>query len=207
MRNRDLRHIIGLDLDSVIAKTEYALDKYIKDNYGIYLDWDKEVLDYKVENFPKLTAKMKEDLLVDIRAGNLFSDIHPYDNVVDSINMVRDMGVNVYIVTSRSSDLLPLTMRWLKNHGVGYEALSFTSSDKKWQIAKSLNMKAFVEDRLDILESIYETCGPLKYGSYLIDHSWNRYMDHEYIDRVPDLNTALKRIIELGGFDNVESEM
>ena len=195
MRNRDLRDIVGFDLDSVIANTEYALDQYVSKEFGIYLDWDN-IFEYKIENFPELTEEMKAQTLNDIHIGAILFDIEPYENVGEDLKILRSEGINLFIVTSRPTNLFPMTSKWLRENDIVYDGLFFTESSKKHEIVKSCGLKCFVEDRDDILESIYDNCGELVYGSYLVDRPWNRLCNNSCISRVPSASEAIERILQ-----------
>lgn len=195
MRYRNLRDIVGFDLDSVIANTEYALDQYISKEFGICLDWNN-IFEYKIENFPELTEEMKEQTLNDIHNGVILFDIDPYENIVEDLKTLRSKGINLFIVTSRPANLFPMTSKWLRENEIVYDGLFFTKSSKKHEVVRSCGLKCFVEDRDDILESIYNNCGELVYGSYLVDHPWNRLCNNSCINRVSNASEAVERILQ-----------
>lgn len=206
MFNRNLRDIVGFDLDSVIANTDYALDRYIRTEFGISLDWDN-IYEYKIENFPELTDEMKSQTLNDIHNGVILFDIEPYDSIIEDLKNLRSEGINLFIVTSRPANLFPMTSKWLKENDIMYDGLFFTESSKKYEVVKACGLKCFVEDRDDILESIYTNCGELVYGSYLVDHPWNRLCSNPCISRVSNASEVVERILHRRGDYYVKGEM
>ena len=57
-----MRDVIGLDLDSVLCNTELALDKYLREKLGVFLDWENEVDQYKIERLPRITSDQKKQI-------------------------------------------------------------------------------------------------------------------------------------------------
>ena len=74
-----MRNIVGLDLDSVLCNTEFALDKYLREELGVFLDWENEVDQYKIELLPRISPDQKKKLEDLIHSGTLFKDLLPYN--------------------------------------------------------------------------------------------------------------------------------
>lgn len=191
-----MRDVIGLDLDSVLCNTEFALDKYLREELGVFLDWENEVDQYKIERLPRITPDQKEKLEELIHSGSLFKDLYPYNCAEHAVKKLKNEGFDVAIVTSRSENLRDITMDWLDKYDIVYDMLYMVHSTVKHEIIWDLNIKAFVEDRFDILEMIVDRCGVLDYGLYVVNHPWNKRHYYEQIIRVDDVAQAVDKIIE-----------
>lgn len=192
--------IIGLDLDSVLSYTEETLQKYIQDNFGFLLDWDK-VDRYELEYFPGLSKEAGIQLKEEIENGVVLMDVRPHEYARYSTMLLRLAGFDTYIVTARPKNLEKPTKKWLDMHGIIYDKMFLTRSLNKYELVKEFDIKAFVEDRSDVLESIESECGVLPLGLYLVDHPWNRKCNNNSIERVDNIMRATNEIIRRVGND------
>lgn len=196
MRYRFMRDIIGLDLDSVLANTEYALDKYLCEELEVFIDWENEVYQYDIENLPRITPSQKAKIHELIYSGTLFKDIHPYNYAEHATKKLRNEGFDIAIITSRNEGLRDMTMGWLDDHDIAYDVLHMAHSFEKYEVIRDLNVKAFVEDRFDVLEIIMDRYKVLDYGLYVINQPWNKRDYHEQIVRVDDIAQAVDKIVD-----------
>ena len=191
-----MRDVIGLDLDSVLCNTELALDKYLREKLGVFLDWENEVDQYKIERLPRITSDQKKQIEEIIHNGTLFKGLYPYNYAEHATKKLKNEGFDVAIVTSRSEKLRGITTDWLAKYDIAYDMLYMVHSTVKHEIIWDLKIKAFVEDRFDILEMIVDRCGILDYGLYVVDHPWNKRNYHEQIIRVDGVTQAVDKIIK-----------
>ena len=191
-----MRDVIGLDLDSVLCNTEFALDKYLREELGVFLDWENGVDKYKIELLPIITPDQKIKLEEILHSGALFKDLYPYNYSEHAIKKLKNEGFDVAVVTSRSENLRSMTVDWLDQYDIAYDMLYMVHSTIKHEIIWNLNIKAFVEDRFDILEMIIDRCGILDYGLYVVNHPWNKKDYHEQVIRVDNVAQAVDKIVE-----------
>lgn len=191
-----MRDVIGLDLDSVLCNTEYALDKYLCEELGVFLDWENEVYQYKIELLPRISPDQKIQIEEIIHSGALFESLWPYNYSEHATKKLKNEGFDIAIVTSRSEKLRDLTVDWLDKYDIAYDMLYMVHSTKKYEVIRDLNIKAFVEDRFDILEMIVDRCGVLDYGLYVVNRPWNKKNHHEQVIRVGDVYQAVDRIVD-----------
>jgi uncharacterized protein len=186
--------VIGLDLDSVLTYTEEVIHKYIREHFGLILDWDK-VDRYELEYFPGLSKEDGIKLKEEIESGVVLMDVRPHEYANVSTRLLKSMGFKVFIITARPKHLEEPTKEWLKTHGILYDKLFLTRSLSKSSLVKEYDIKAFVEDRSDVLESIKNECGRLALGMYLVTHPWNRNFESDYVVRTRNVLEAVKEII------------
>jgi uncharacterized HAD superfamily protein len=168
-----MRDVIGLDLDSVLCNTEFIIDKYLREEFGVFLDWENEVTQYKVEKLPT-----------------------PYNYSEYATKKLKNEGFSIAIITSRSENLKFMSMEWLRKYHIVYDMIYTVPGLSKYEIIEDIGIKAFVEDRFDVLESVVDKCGTLDYGLYVINQPWNKRHHLEQIIRVNDVAQAVDRIVE-----------
>lgn len=196
MRNRFVRDIIGLDLDSVLCNTEYVLDKFIREEFGVIIDWENEVKEYALEKMPGITLDQSIELKERVESGEVLKSIQTYNYSEHATKKLRNEGFAIAIITSRPSRLKAVTMDWLEEHDIVYDLLYCIESSKKHELIQELDIKAFVEDRFDTLESVLENCGSLDYGLYCIYHHWNKRFSNDRIVFADDIADAVDKIVE-----------
>jgi uncharacterized HAD superfamily protein len=73
--------------------------------------------------------------------------------------------------------------------------LCLVDSLEKYKTVRVLNVKAFMEDRFDILESIIQNYKPLDLGLYVINKPYNRRFNNEHVVRVDDVAQVADKIV------------
>jgi uncharacterized HAD superfamily protein len=197
-----MRDIVGLDLDSVLADTEIALDKFIREEFGIQIDWDNEITSYKLEDMPRLNEIQSKHLIKSVNSGRVLMEIPVHNYAEYATKKLCNEGFDICIITSRPASLYDLTRDWLDKHDLVYNDLRLVPSTDKWQIVASGGISAFVEDRASILKSVYERCGTLEYGLYGVKHPWNKKYENDKIVWVDDVAEAVDKIVEFRKWKN-----
>lgn len=186
---------IGFDLDSVICNIDDTIDDLLKNKFNLHLDWDKDFTCYDFDRNPNLTSYIAEYLNESVSNGNLFINPQPYEDVHEGLKLLRK-DFYIDIITSRYKDKENITVNWLKKHKIVYDDIYFSKARNKKDLVFGLNIKAFVEDRFDILNMILEKCGTLPYGLIIRDHPWNRKFHNEHIYRVYSFKEACETILK-----------
>jgi uncharacterized HAD superfamily protein len=191
---------IGFDLDSVICDTDEVIVQYLKDKFNLYLDRDKDFVCYDFRRNPNLSTYTAEHLEEIVHTGELFENPLPYKDVYEGFSLIRENDFNISIITSRGakdnrSKVKRITFDWLDRHKIEYDAIYFARTGEKKNLIRDLNIKAFVEDRFDVINMILEECGPLPYGLVIMDYPWNRKYFNKNVDRVHTFMEACKVII------------
>lgn len=191
-----MRDVIGLDLDSVLCNTEFALDKYLREELGVFLDWENEVDQYKIERLPRISPDQKIQIEELIHSGALFESLYPYNYSEHATKKLKNEGFDIAIITSRSRELRDMSIEWLNKYDIAYDMFYTIYGLAKYEIIRDLNIKAFVEDRFDILETIIDRYKVPEYGLYVVNHPWNKNDHHEQVIRVDDVAQAVDKIVE-----------
>ena len=89
-----------------------------------------------------------------------------------------------------------MTMDWLDEHNIMCDMLHTVHSLEKYAVIRDLNVKAFVEDRFDLLEIIIDRYKVPDYGLYIVNQPWNKREHHDQVVRVDDVAQAVNKIVE-----------
>jgi uncharacterized HAD superfamily protein len=193
--------LIGLDLDGVICNTPEATSNYLKDRFNLYLDKDKDFICYEFEKNPNFTSYIAECLNESVHNGDMFVDALPYEDVWDGLALLKKYGFDIHIITSRGhvsngKEVRKITLDWLNKYKIIYDKIDFIRTRDKAKLVKEMDIKAFVEDRFDVLNMVLEECGVLPYGLIIRDQPWNRKFYNEDVYRAFNFKEACYAIIE-----------
>jgi uncharacterized HAD superfamily protein len=189
-----MRDIVALDLDAVLAQTDLALRDFIADKYNICPDWSK-INHFKIENMAFLSPDQQKEILDAIYTGSLLENVLPHNYAEHATKKLRNENFEVYIITSRPTYLREMTINWLRKHDIYCNELYMVEDSEKHRVLKNHDIKAFIEDRFDILESVLDNYKLLEYGLYVVTHPWNKRHNNDQIVRVDDVAIAVDRII------------
>jgi uncharacterized HAD superfamily protein len=191
-----IKERVGFDLDSVICDCDKFIDDLLKDKFNLYLDWDNDFICYDFMKNPHLTKYIAEYLTESIDNGTMFINSKPYGDVCGGLDLLKKEDLCIDIITSRPHDKENITINWLKKYNITYDDIYFSKCRNKRYLVCDLNMKAFVDDRFDILNMMLEECGSLPYGLMVMDHPWNRKFHNEHVDRVYSFMEACETIVK-----------
>ena len=158
--------IIGVDVDGVLRDFVGSLIRVYK---RIYPDHEvKEITDFSLNPFFPIGKGINKFAFVD-HAEEIYSKASAYPGAIESMNTLvesnRERGFRTAIVTSQPTrQMQRLTLHWLHDHGVDYDAIYFTH--KKSEV----NLFILVDDSVDNLED----AGKAGIIPVCIDRSWNR---------------------------------
>ena len=174
-----------VDIDSTLTKPDYWVDyfnKHFNTNYSYSDDTvekylEKNDVDYRT--FDDFYHKYAEEM-------HKTAEIRP--DAVDNIKKLEEF-CNIYYVTARESHIEPITIEWLKKHGIYNDTFHLGSFNKSAK-AKDLECDIFIEDHLETSKNL------VKEGIMvlLIDTGFNRYENPDKIKRVLDWNQIYKEV-------------
>lgn len=139
---------VGLiDMDGVISNTNTAIEKYIKENWGI---------DYKI-NLDNLRSYYLEDWGIGIDSvmtvqmfGNpdFYLTEEPIAGSAEAMRILTREGYKLHIVTARpvTEMMRKVTEDWLSEHSVPYYSLHIVDAMEKPAVAVEEGCSFFVED-------------------------------------------------------------
>lgn len=124
--------------------------------------------------------KLEEYLEVYARHGNeIHGEARPYPGAVE---ILRELARHhrLTVVTARPMTYATLSIDWLKRHGVPYDAISFNPD--KLATCRAMNIDLLIDDTPHYAEAFSRQ----GHEMMLMDHPYNRYIDHPGIYRVSD---------------------
>jgi len=196
-----MENIIGMDMDDVICNTSSAIEKFAREKCDFSIDWDK-VTKYDLEEVPDVIPPHIADVIVTALFNTDIIDIStPNISVKTSIDKLYANGFKVVIITSRPLSLTRSTDQWLRNHCIKYEGIYSSPGLQKFEVIQRLGVKAFIDDREDVIDSIHCNCGDLEHGLYIFDKPWNRQYNNKNVTRVNSVIEAVNSIINGGGYN------
>ena len=174
-----------IDIDSTITKPDYWVDYYNKHFNANYIYCDDTVEEYLKKNdvdykiFDEFYHKYAEEM-------HKTAEIRP-----DAVKNIKKLEkfCDIYYVTARESHIEPITVDWLKKHGVYNDTYHLGSFDKTGK-AKDLNCDIFIEDNLKTSKDLVNEGIKV----LLIDTGFNRYEEPDSIKRVKDWNEIYNEI-------------
>jgi hypothetical protein len=151
----------GLDLDNVLALTQ---EQTFKEAQALGLLTNRKIDDathYNLEEaFPgEISYQQIGDIF---RTEGFWARIEPCPFLVDCARELRSRGVELHIVTARTTDfalgdMIKVTKDWLYFHNIPYDKLAFVPAERKAAYCVEKDLGFFVEDRLDTAMSIGRT--------------------------------------------------
>lgn len=193
----NMKQRVGIDLDSVIGATEVTIKKFLEEEHGLYIDWDNEFMCYDFDKNPYLSVPICDDLKKAIESGELVMDIPVYNFAEHGIGKLVRENFEIIIITGRPSHLEDVTIKWLAKNNIHYNKLILTNGSKnKIDIIYEEKVKAFIDDRFEVLNYFLKRYDKLDYGMFIVTHPWNKRYFHKDIVRVNSMHEACDQIVE-----------
>jgi uncharacterized HAD superfamily protein len=170
---------VGIDLDGVIYPFVDSFRAYCQERLGVdnlttpthwhfYEDWG---LDSETFNAWLLEAS---------KTHQIFSSYLPYEGVLESWKELRDMGVNIHVITARPQSAWAQTVEWLAKYNLHVDSLHFCST--KGFLSKVATGKAMMLDDQIVYYEEAEKAGIIP---CLLTRDWNK--SKEDANRVSNL--------------------
>lgn len=184
---------IGADLDGVVADFCLSFSQHCNDKYGSkILTEPEQIVNWDFAELLHITTKQVNDIFDEIGNSRTFwRTLKVRDR--KSFNYFKKYFNNdeVYFITNRCKgiNIFSQTVDWLDSFGWINPQVIVT--EKKWRIIKELDLKYFIDDKLENCEQIYRhtDCKPIVY-----DYPHNR------------ANKILTRVSNLREFTDIVKE-
>ena len=100
------------------------------------------------------------------------------------INKIKNLGIEIYIVTSRRDEIKIITQEWLKQNSIVYDKL-FLNVINKGELIKEINPTYFVDDSYKNCLDVTKVCKDTK--TFLIETNFNNKIQTENVLKVKNL--------------------
>lgn len=191
---------IAVDVDEVLGRFVFALNKFCKENYGM----DYQVEDYWVYEFAKIWHCSQDE------SNHIVHEFFKSDHFNDGIPTIpgafetlarMSKTYELVVVTSRQHVIQDLTLEWLDRHYAGiFEEVYFGNhfalhgtSRKKSEICRSVGAEILIDDNPNYaLECAQAGIHVLLYD-WDLSYPWSKLpegISHPLITRVADWDQA-----------------
>ena len=184
---------IGIDIDGVIGDSDKVFRKYIKKYLGINLRRE-DVKDFYYEKVLGIPENEMKNFWKRIDEEKRWLEIEILPGAKTALKYLKEK-YQIIIITARPKNIRNLTEEWISKNQIYYDRLYFIEEHKGESklsaiLANSINLKCFIEDRIDFaLDFIKEGIKVI-----LFDYPWNRIeknIDSELLIRVKGWQEAL----------------
>lgn len=161
---------IGIDVDGTLADNLQAFVDVFNEKTGKQLT-KTEVFDFDLSLVYGIPADEVDQVFHD-NAERVFGEVPAMEGAREALELMKNAGVELYLVTARPPNLRELTADWLKRHKIPYDRLIF--DPHKGEACRRHGLKVFVDDHFD------NAVGVARVGSksVLVDAPHNRHLDH-----------------------------
>ena len=164
---------LGVDIDNVIAQTDPAIRKTLRDVFGVCLE-QEQVICYDYQRCG--ITEEQERRILEIFRDATCSELALIPGAVEALKLLGQQ-YRVILVTSRNPVIMEKTRNWLMLNGIPHDSLVFEA--EKHRTGQAFDF--FIEDNGEAALSLAET----GIRTFLFDYPWNRSIrEHPNIVRV-----------------------
>jgi uncharacterized protein len=168
---------LGFDFDGVFANIGEVFVRLACEEYNYCSFSLEDLITFKVEECIAMPAHIVEAIFNDILEDSLATKLQPMEGVLEVVNDLALLGP-ITIVTARSK--AQPVHDWLSHFFPEktcrqINLIAMGDHDDKVRYIKKLNIKHFIDDRL-------ETCHQMEYANitpYIFSHPWN-HIGHNF---------------------------
>lgn len=156
---------IGVDVDGVLRDFTGSLTRLYKYHYP-----DHEVLpitEWGLEKFFPIGKDIYKFAFED-HYGQIMLLAEARVDMVNAVNSLHRLGYRIHIITSQPKGKEGVTIDWLREHGVSYDAVTFTS------LKSDVLCDAYIDDGEHNINDLVRA--RKKSLIYLMDQPWNQHM-------------------------------
>lgn len=179
---------IGIDIDDSLTQTSIRIIEWHNAAYGTTLTYE----DVTTQQFSELFKITKEETTRRVNewfATGAILTLEPMLGVPETLPQIASM-YDVYFVTARLPNRATATKAWLSKYLTGVEEkihYAFnpyrgSGGKTKLEICKELGIELLIEDS----EAFAVECAEAGITVLLLNHPWNRHIDHPNVYRVND---------------------
>lgn len=175
---------IGVDLDGIVANIDPPLRRAIVDKLNIDLWADGGPTTFWIQKEPRVLSIPGGEEFI----NSLFMGTFIYENAalvpfsVPSLNLLRDQGHEIWVITARPDTVKKATINWLEKNGLKWavekliicDATMANRSTTKLETCKKLDIKLLIDDHASTLKTI---CEAMNIPGLLIEYPWNIHED------------------------------
>jgi len=188
---------LGFDLDNVLANLIDPLNDHLNSKFDLGFTqetWTSRLVEeLNLDVDDELEKLLVKEVIHTVHNPEFLAELPPLDGAKGVMNFLRRKGHEIYIITSRKKSNFDMSSRWLKEHGIYFDALICTKF--KPRVAWDYGVKTFVDDDYDILLE-FLNFRQAKFFTKLIvmDYPYNSGQHNKKIERATSLHEVLSRL-------------
>jgi uncharacterized HAD superfamily protein len=174
MLTRKAQHIIGVDLDNVIACTDIKIRSLISEMFEVHLKQEDLVhFEYWCCGITKQQAEMVSNRFHKTDCQNVIA----MEKAIDTLKFLHEY-FEIHIVTARPIETKEITLKWLESKAISYDKLFFLKNKH----TSSINYEIFIEDHLETALALAQR----GIQTLLFNYPWNQpdNLESKFIIRV-----------------------
>lgn len=189
---------IGVDLDEVVRPLVPELILWHNEIYQTSL----KIQDFQTYKFWVAWGGTEEEAIykfLDYVNSEWHENVLPFPDVLDVLKAKKEMGSEIYLVTSRQNDIIRPTVSWIEKHFINiFDDLIFTNNyglsgkhKPKSEVCNELALDVLIDDSVDYLNLLKESHTlPVLFGQYPWNfHGRNDFVNHaNWLSLVGDPN-------------------
>lgn len=184
--------IIGIDVDEVLADMNDKLNLYHNENYNTNVERSH----YKTFDLTKTwncTREEADNRFKEFLESHHFKKITPKEGAEKTINILKNQGHELIIITARGTIIHEETITWLNLHFKNiFSKIHFAKSwnspgKRKWEICLDEKIEIMIDDGPHIIRD----CSKHNIKSIIMDAPWNQNENPEHSYRVKSWKEAL----------------
>lgn len=175
---------IGIDIDGIVA---FANDPFWE-RFAARFGFDGRGTDseqyYFIQDWPEIkTIPGGLEYAFELLASpEIYAEAKPVPGAIEQINLLRQLGHEIWFVTARSESLRVVTASWFESNNLGWaqnRIISLASFDPtgtertnfKVKVAQELGLQLFIDDHA---ETIRQLDIPEMVRTFIIKYKWNK---------------------------------
>jgi hypothetical protein len=203
---------LGFDLDNVLANLIDPLNDYINGKFDLEftretwtsrlvseLDLTHEICNRKdakeieLDVLEERRQEIIDDVVRVVYDIDFLSTLGPRQGAKGVIEFLRKKGHEIYVITSRKREAFDMSSKWLKDHGIYFDALVCTKF--KARMAWNYGVRTFVDDDYDVLLD-FANFRQAKFFKKLIvmSYAYNEGRYDKRIERASALHEVLAKL-------------
>jgi uncharacterized HAD superfamily protein len=148
--------LIAIDIDDVLADLSHPLVAFHNETYGTSLTRDDH-RDYNLASVWGGTTQESYEKMMEFFASPYFAAVRPVPGAVEGVRVLRDLGHDLVVITSRPEGIMEKTSGWIETFFPrAFRDILFAThyynrdQNKKAGLCTSLGVDLMLEDCLEI---------------------------------------------------------
>lgn len=146
---------IGIDVDDTLSKTTKPLTSHLENSLNFSKYFSKNELNDVLQKI--MTGEIQRNHVTDLGIDflNLYKNLEIQEDAVSTIEELKNLGHNIYIITARDDlfveDPYSITKYWLDKNNVNYNNL-FCYTNEKLATCSKLSIDLMIDDNVKVCE-------------------------------------------------------